>query len=456
MSNKKFGLVVSLFLLIAPLFFLAPAAQANSCKTLNASWVAEENSRAGVKDWNKGVSFRLSADFSRRKQVHRIEGYFAKTSIQCGENVELNLVGTKRAEVEIFRMGYYQGLGARKLGNFTISSGWKFKAESNYLPGQYLFKIKSFNRASTFVPLVINNSSSKSDLTFISSVLTWQSYNQWGGYSLYKGPDGKRESRNSEVSFLRPYDGDGSGQLRYMELPIIRAAEKLGLNMNYSTDFDLDANPNLLAKTKNIVLGGHSEYWTTNMRDAVEAAVNSGVNLIVFGGNTAYNRIEINEKKILNIQEWRKIGRPEVDLLGSQFFTLGFKRDMIIETNLWPFDVLPVGSVIKGVFGYEADTPITFAGPSVETIARSSILPYEKSIPAMATYYTRDSGAGILNMATNGQVCAIEDKCPWGHRFDEATQKQLSLVTENVLKEAARGPLGAWRTAVIQNNAPSQ
>jgi hypothetical protein len=433
----------------------APIAQADSCSALGSDWVKRENSKLGDRTWNSGVPFRLSADFSRRKNIDRIEGFFDKTSLQCGQNAVLNLVGAKSARVEIYRMGYYDGAGARKVSSVKVKSGWSFIASPSYLPGQYLFKLIAEKRAATFVPLVISNPEIESDLTFISSVLTWQSYNQWGGSSLYKGPDGKRETRAAIVSFLRPYDGDGSGQFQYMEFPVIKAAEKLGLPINYSTDFDLDSNSHLLAKTKSIVLGGHSEYWSTKMRDAVEKAVDRGVNLIVFGGNTAYNRIDIQGNEITNIKTWRDLGRPEVTLLGSQYLTLGFKRDMVIETNLWPFDILPKGAVIKGVVGYEADTPITFSGPPVETIARSSILPNEKSVPAMATYYTRKSGAGILNMATNGWVCAMEDRCPWGHRFDKATQRQIVKVTENILRGASRGPLGNWRTAFTQNNAPS-
>ena len=433
----------------------APSAQAQSCFVPPADWIIKENLKVGNKEWNSGIPMRFSADFSRRKNIDRIEGYFDKTSLRCGESTQINLVGADQATVEIYRMGYYKGFGARLVEKKKIATGWEFTPGVKYPPGQYLFKLISFNRFSTFIPLVISDPSIPSDITFISSVLTWQSYNQWGGYSLYKGPDGKRESRTSQVSFLRPYDGDGSGQFQYMEFPIIKAAEKLGLSINYATDFDLDERADLLANTKSIVLGGHSEYWTTNMRDAVENAVDRGVNLIVFGGNTAYNRIDVNGSEISNIKEWRTLGRPEIDLLGSQYFVLNFKRDMVIETQQWPFNNLPKNSIIKGVFGYEADTAITFNGPPVETIARSAILPTEKSVPAMATYYTRPSGAGVLNMATNGWVCAMEDKCPWGHRFDQKTQKQISSVTENVLRELRRGPLGNWRMAFTQNNAPS-
>jgi hypothetical protein len=437
----------------APL--MAAPARAQNCSAPGQGWVAAENSKPGDPTWSKGVPFRLSADFSRRKVIDRAEGYFDATSLRCGESSKLTLVGTKNVRVEIYRMGYYDGDGARRLASISVRNGWNFNASEKYLPGQYLFKLQAPNRAATFVPLVINSPEIESDLTFISSVLTWQTYNQWGGYSLYKGADGKRETRASEVSFARPYDGDGSGQFRYMEYPVIRAAEKLGLSINYATDFDLDRNPNLTSKTNAVVFGGHSEYWTTQMRDAVEAAVDRGVNLIVLGGNTAYNQIVIKDETISDVTPWRDLGRPEVILLGSQYFSLGFKRDMVVETNLWPFDVLKPGAIIKGVVGYEADTPITFNGPPVETIARSSILPFEKSVPSMATYYTRPSGAGILNMATNGWVCAIEDRCPWGHRFDKATQRQIRVVTENILKGAALGPLGNWRMAFTQYNAPS-
>jgi hypothetical protein len=440
-------------LLVAPV--LATPAHAQSCSKLDPNWVIAENQLAGKANWSSGIPMRFSADFSRRKNIDRIEGYFDQTSLRCGESTQVNLVGLDHATVEIYRMGYYKGLGARLIEKKKIASGWKFTAGSKYLPGQYLFKLIAYKRASSFIPLVISNPNAPSDMTFVSSVLTWQSYNQWGGYSLYKGPDGKRETRSSDVSFLRPYDGDGSGQFQYMEFPVIKEAEKLGLSINYATDFDLDSKADLLSKTKAIVLGGHSEYWTTNMRDAVESAVDRGINLIVLGGNTAFNRIDINGSEISNIKEWRTLGRPEIDLLGSQFFVLNFKRDMVIETDMWPFTGLPRNSIIKGVFGYEADTPITFNGPPVETIARSAILPTEKSVPAMSTYYTRPSGAGVLNMATNGWVCAMENKCPWGHRFDQATQKQIRSVTQNILRELPRGPLGNWRTAFTQNNAPS-
>ena len=119
----------------------APSSQAESCAAPGKDWVKSENSKAGDRSWNSGVPFRLSADFSRRKNIDRVEGYFDTTSLQCGQSAALTLVGAKSAHVEIYRMGYYNGAGARKVGSVTIKSGWSFTASPSYLPGQYLFKL---------------------------------------------------------------------------------------------------------------------------------------------------------------------------------------------------------------------------------------------------------------------------------------------------------------------------
>jgi len=227
----------------------APPAQADGCSSQTSGWVARENSKAGSKEWNVGAPFRLSADFSRRKSANRIEGFFNSTSIRCGGTATITLVGAAKATATVYRTGYYQGIGARQVGKFSIANGWNFKASDQFLPGIYLIKLSAPKRLSTFVPITISSPNSKSDLTFISSVLTWQAYNQWGGSSLYKGPDGKRESRAEKVSFLRPYDGDGSGQFQYMEAPLLKSAEKLGLNINYATDIDLDKDASILRNT---------------------------------------------------------------------------------------------------------------------------------------------------------------------------------------------------------------
>lgn len=373
---------------------------------------------------------RFSADFSRRKDVPRIEGFVSSTSGTCGERLTLTTSGSKRFVASVYRMGYYNNAGARLV--MELNSPKQIAINAQTPPGQYLIKLTSHMRAATFVPFLVYGNAA-SDVTFMSSVLTWQSYNQWGGYSLYKGPDGKRETHAHTVTFDRPYDGDGSGQFRYMEQPLLTLMEKVGLDINYVTDFEVARNSAVFHKTKAIVVGGHSEYWTVSMRDSIDAAVAAGVNLVAFGGNTGYAITEISGRQISGRTPYRDIQRPESLLLGSQYFALGIKKDLI-SNNLWPFLSLGKDAVIKNLYGYEADTAMGTIGPGVQISARAAISPTEKGFVAMSTYYNAPSGASVLNMGTNAWVCAIKNRCPWGHTFDSVARKQLTTVTTEVLK----------------------
>ena len=373
---------------------------------------------------------RFSADFSRRKDVPRIEGFVSSASATCGDNLSVTTIGSKKFDLDIYRMGYYNNKGARLIR--TLDSPMKITVDSSMVPGQYLLKLRSKNRAASFIPLMITGKTAN-DLTFVSSVLTWQSYNQWGGQSLYKGADGSRETKATAVSFERPYDGDGSGQFRYMEQPLLTLIEKQGLDVNYLTDFDVDSNSQVFANTSTIVVGGHSEYWTQIIRSRFDEAVAQGKNLVVFGGNTGYAMTEIKGRKISGRTPYRELGKAESLLLGSQYFALGIKKDLI-SNNVWPFSALGKDAVIKGVYGYEADTAMGTVGPGVQVLARAAISPTEKGFVAMSTYYTAPSGAAVLNMGTNGWVCAMANRCPWGHTFDSQAQSQLRKVTEAVLR----------------------
>ena len=423
---RRFLVAVMVAALLVPL----PATATDCGWDQSAGWVARENLKIGDKNWSKGVPLRFSADFSRRKDVPRIEGFLSSSSATCGDKLTLTTVGSKKFTAEIYRMGYYNNHGARLVK--LLKSPTQISIDAKTPPGQYLIKLSNNLRAATFVPFLVYGDA-PSEATFISSVFTWQSYNQWGGESLYKGADGARETAAKTVSLDRPYDGDGSGQFRYMEQPLVTMMEKIGIDINYVTDFEVHNNLAVFEQTKSIIVGGHSEYWTIAMRDSIESTVGQGRNLIVFGGNTAYAITEINGRNISGRTPYRDILRPESTLLGSQYFALGIKKDLI-SNNLWPFAGLGQDAVIKGIYGYEADTALGTIGPGIQVSARSAISPTEKGYVAMSTYYNAPSGASVLNMGTNGWVCAINNRCPWGHTFELDTQKQIQKVTAEVLK----------------------
>jgi hypothetical protein len=405
--------------------------------------MARENAKPGSAKWDDGAPVRMSGDFSRRAELKRVEGWFGTTSAQCGQKVSLRIVGGSpgiETSISIYRMGYYNGARARLIAvEKTKEKLWKFTVTQNTPPGQYLFRLDANRHKTSFVPLVIRDAKSKSPITFVSSVLTWQAYNQWGGSSL---------------TFNRPYDGDGAGQFRYMEFPALYLAERAGHEVNYITDLDLDSDPTALRGTQSIVVGGQSEYWTERMRGAMDASVDRGINLVALGANTGYNKVTYDpeSRTMSDVIKWRDptIRKSESQILGSQSFVSGVKSDYVVKRAAeWPFSVLKKGQKIVGVVGREADAPIKNGKRvGVEVLAQSPPLG-EKKIAAVATYYTRPSGAGILNIGTNGWVCAIDNKCPWGHVFAISTRRQIAIVTGAIFEGLTRGPLGKWRPATI-------
>jgi hypothetical protein len=71
-----------------------------------------------------------------------------------------------------------------------------------------------------------------------------------------------------------------------------------------------------------------------------------------------------------------------------------------------------------------------------------------KAVTTTATYYTNTKGAGVIDIATNGWTCAIDNVCPWHPNLSAATQEDVALVTEEILKGLTEGPLGKWRPAI--------
>jgi hypothetical protein len=73
-------------LLVALIVSLCPAsAVASECSwDLSSGWVQRENLKKGDVKWDAGVPLRFSADFIRRKEAPRIEGFVSSASATCG------------------------------------------------------------------------------------------------------------------------------------------------------------------------------------------------------------------------------------------------------------------------------------------------------------------------------------------------------------------------------------
>ena len=121
-------------------------------------------------------------------------------------------------------------------------------------PGFYVFKLRTGQGCETQVPYVVSSPSAAGTVALVAPVTTWQAYNEWGGYSLYHGPDGDR--RSYAVSFDRPYNGaTGRQRLPHRGLPIVVRAEQLGIPLSYFTNVDLHT-PGLAGRAPGLCLDG--------------------------------------------------------------------------------------------------------------------------------------------------------------------------------------------------------
>jgi len=511
LGTKLVAAVVTSLLLSTICVPLADALQKSATSSqcgwdTSSGWVLRENLKPGAPAWSTGIPLEYSGDYTvvekkvpvttpiPNPKAKPVEGWFDQSSAVCGDSVGLHMTANGKAvTVKVFRMGFYRGAGARLVQTFvtkpvptnlkfhltpppesTVTTSWpvtwSLQVSKSTPPGQYLIRLDDGGSDSSLVPLTITDPQAKSDITMVSSVLTWQSYNQWGGYSLYKGPNGNRTTRANVVSFNRPFDGDGDGQFRYMEYPILKIAEELGINLNYITDLELNQNASSLYKTSSVVLGGHAEYWTTQMRASLQSAVDRGVNLVSFGGNELYNRPRYNVKTrlmtmwrgsladpsrldpLLATTVWRSppILQPESMLLGSQYVGLGVNGNYRIQfPTRWPFNTERHPNMLDSIVGLEVDSPLYSPGPAVEDLARADIIFSGKKVTTMATYYTNSNSAGILAIGTNGWTCAIDNICPWHPNISKDTQTDSRMVTIQILTGLTQGPLGKWRPAIV-------
>src|SRR5207237_1361093 len=191
-------------------------------------------------------------------------------SVNKGETVRFK-VNTAAAEspftIDVYRLGYYGGMGARKIvriaptagevtlannqpncitdtatglvdcGNWTVTGSWAVPADA--ASGIYIGKLtRTDTGGASHLVFIVRDDARAADLLFQTSDTTWQGYDRkyWTGV-----------------------DTDRFG-------PALVGA----------------------APPKAFLSVGHDEYWSAAQRSSVEAARNAGVHLAFFSGNEMF------------------------------------------------------------------------------------------------------------------------------------------------------------------------
>lgn len=253
----------------------------------------------------------------------QIQAYADATSYNPNDTVTFYISvasGGTTFTLRIFRMGWYGGYGARLVYTSTTqtgvaqgywdtvgrtlnnaptvtidstthlvdahwSSSFTWSVPSNACTGVYVAQLTDANGKQGYVTFVVKGNST-ADYLWPLSFTTSCAYNDWAGYSLYSAP-----TRGYSAGFNRPdIRGYGAGTFFVNpDLNFLRWVEQNGYNISYCSDIDVHVSgASLLEQHKAALSVGHDEYWTLEMRNAWEAARDSGVGLACLGANGCY------------------------------------------------------------------------------------------------------------------------------------------------------------------------
>ncbi len=169
---------------------------------------------------------------------------------------------------------------------------YSFAIPASWPSGMYLARLASSEGVESYVPFVVRSPVAHSVLVVVGA-LNWEAYNDWGGSSLYGTNVGEPAAgvhRALGVSFDRPYATDGgAGQLFFLELPFMSWIERQGLDVAYTTDYDLSLAPDSQPLPNVVVFNGHDEYWGPPLYQWLDAHIAAGdMGVAQFAADTGY------------------------------------------------------------------------------------------------------------------------------------------------------------------------
>jgi N,N-dimethylformamidase beta subunit-like protein len=289
-----------------------------------ASRIALENDLAGTRDWQltqwtREIPFGVYLDHSSVCTGQRLQVFAsARAAAPCS--------------LEVFRLGYYGGVGARRVfvqedirvpaqgwwmptgagvrdaptAAYDSATGlldchWQPVASvtpgPDWAPGYYLVRLTDPSGAHCVSKFVLRDDANPGAILAMFPTFTHQAYNIWGGKSLYDYNTTNisflfGHTRAVKVSFNRPFARtNGLTESFNHEPQFVRWIERMGYDVTYCTDSDLHRNPDLLQQSRALLVVGHAEYWTHQMFRHTISARDRGKHLAFLGGNDVYWQI---------------------------------------------------------------------------------------------------------------------------------------------------------------------
>jgi hypothetical protein len=376
------ALVAALVAAVLPLAVSSGASAADPCGT-GSNPIVCENSKPGspMEDWYAPNAYG------------NVEGFTNQVSYQAGDTVQFKVQSPIPYHVEIYRLGYYGGDGARLMstsaqaaatypanftrdgtpgsppdntvvdgdpqgkalncntntaglidcGNWPSTATWTVPSDA--VSGLYIANFDQTDGNGLMpYPFVIRNDGSHSDVVVQTDDETWQAYNKWGGRNLYDGDGPAPDGRAYQVSYNRPLDIGGDNGVYGSEFEMLSWLERNGYDVSYLSGLDVSTRPSDLLNHKMFMSSGHDEYWTQDQFTNALSARKAGVHETFFSGNEV---------------SWKTRFSPSIDGTNTANRTLICYKETKLElaqpdgipdpaANVWTGAFLDPGSAAKG------------------------------------------------------------------------------------------------------------
>ena len=233
------------------------------------------------------------------------------------------------------------GCGWPAAHSFTVPESWRsgfYEVTLSVEDGGGTFTHRGKRTAESVLSFVVRAAApgSASKVLLQLSTNSYAAYNNWGGFSVY-GYHGINGVQGHRASFERPMGtglyyswehffvvwAEGNGETAFathththtpptphtppsppklfvftttrhrpsatLLPPALNSALTLaraGYTLDYAVNSDLEDHPELLQSYKLVLSVGHDEYWSSGMRDSLEAWIAEGGHVAFFSGNT--------------------------------------------------------------------------------------------------------------------------------------------------------------------------
>jgi len=476
--------------------------------------IQQENLNQGAYSWG----------ITKGADNGQIQAYASTDSLAPGQSLTLYVSTTApRFNVEVFRVGFYNNLGARLMltetglrgrsqGYYptrgTLASGpvncptctldptthevqahWITNAfqdsitfDSSWVSGLYFIRLTETQTHTQWgIPVVLRDDTAQADAVIDIPFDTYQAYNYWGGTSLYDDftPNPLAVKHAYMVSYNRPYVSEyGAEYLFLWSYQLIKLVEAEGINVRYTTDNALDKGYTNLANYHAFMLGGHSEYWSYNMRQALAIAISTDkIGVGFFSANSMYWQVRMpddrtvvcykdelpsidndpydqpgnpNQYLTTTLWRWAPLNNPEDTILkemyghrtvngkGDGSDNAGHQQNMVLtNTSAWAFTNtgLADGDMIHSVVGYEVDVVYKDGswGPN-DHVTLLSQSPYVDQLG-----YTWTAATTLDDISANGvlthQFIFDAGAIDWDERLLDSSSDGIALrmITWNVV-----------------------